>query len=356
MRKAVKTEEILIDIVTASEEGFDSKPKEFLDKWAAALQALELTGKIVGILHTKNDSLADIVKDEGTEVLLGQDYFYEELLGLKFKITPFSFFQTNSLGAEVLYEKAREYIGDTNEKVVFDLYSGTGTIAQILAPVAKKVVGVEIVEEAVEAAKVNAKLNGLDNCTFWAGDVLKVIDELGEVPDLIMLDPPRDGVNPKALMKILNFGVDRLVYIACKPTSLARDLEMIQGRGYKVEKIACVDLFPNTVHIETVCLLSKLHEAKHHVNVRLDMDEMDLTAAESKATYEEIKKYVSEHNDGMKVSNLYIAQIKQKHGIIERENYNKPKSEKGGQPECPKEKEIAIEEALKYFQMIPSKS
>ena len=259
VRKAVKTEEILIDIVTASEEGFDSKPKEFLDKWAAALQALELTGKIVGILHTKNDSLADIVKDEGTEVLFGQDYFYEELLGLKFKITPFSFFQTNSLGAEVLYEKAREYIGDTNEKVVFDLYSGTGTIAQILAPVAKKVVGVEIVEEAVEAAKVNAKLNGLDNCAFWAGDVLKVIDELGEVPDLIMLDPPRDGVNPKALMKILNFGVDRLVYIACKPTSLARDLEMIQGRGYKVEKIACVDLFPNTVHVEVVCCLHRVN-------------------------------------------------------------------------------------------------
>ena len=259
VRKAVKTEEILIDIVTASEEGFDSKPKEFLNKWAAALQALELTGKIVGILHTKNDSLADIVKDEGTEVLFGQDYFYEELLGLKFKITPFSFFQTNSLGAEVLYEKAREYIGDTNEKVVFDLYSGTGTIAQILAPVAKKVVGVEIVEEAVEAAKVNAKLNGLDNCTFWAGDVLKVIDELGEVPDLIMLDPPRDGVNPKALMKILNFGVDRLVYIACKPTSLARDLEMIQGRGYKVEKIACVDLFPNTVHVEVVCCLHRVN-------------------------------------------------------------------------------------------------
>lgn len=221
------------------------------------LLELELDGKMAGILHTKNDSVADVVKDEGTEVLYGQDYFYEELLGLKFKITPFSFFQTNSLGAEVLYETAREYIGDINEKVIFDLYSGTGTIAQILAPVAKKVVGVEIVEEAVEAAKENAALNGLDNCTFWAGDVLKVIDELGEVPDLIMLDPPRDGVNPKALMKILNFGVDRLVYIACKPTSLARDLEMIQGRGYKVEKISCVDLFPNTYHVETVCLLSR---------------------------------------------------------------------------------------------------
>ena len=350
VRKAVKTEEILIDIVTASEEGFDSKPKEFLDKWAAALQALELTGKIVGILHTKNDSLADIVKDEGTEVLLGQDYFYEELLGLKFKITPFSFFQTNSLGAEVLYEKAREYIGDTNEKVVFDLYSGTGTIAQILAPVAKKVVGVEIVEEAVEAAKVNAKLNGLDNCTFWAGDVLKVIDELGEVPDLIMLDPPRDGVNPKALMKILNFGVDRLVYIACKPTSLARDLEMIQGRGYKVEKIACVDLFPNTVHVETVVLLSR-KTPDDTIEVDLNLDELDATSAETKATYEEIKKYVKEKYQ-LKVSNLYISQIKRKCGIEVGINYNLPKSENPKVPQCPPEKERAIRDALEHFQMV----
>ena len=255
VRKAVKTEEILVDLVTTTE--IDAQA--FLDTWVKKLLELELDGKMAGILHTKNDSVADVVKDEGTEVLYGQDYFYEELLGLKFKITPFSFFQTNSLGAEVLYETAREYIGDINEKVIFDLYSGTGTIAQILAPVAKKVVGVEIVEEAVEAAKENAALNGLDNCTFWAGDVLKVIDELGEVPDLIMLDPPRDGVNPKALMKILNFGVDRLVYIACKPTSLARDLEMIQGRGYKVEKISCVDLFPNTCHVETVAVMSRKH-------------------------------------------------------------------------------------------------
>lgn len=255
VRKAVKTEEILVDLVTTTE----TDAQAFLDTWVKKLLELELDGKMAGILHTKNDSVADVVKDEGTEVLYGQDYFYEGLLGLKFKITPFSFFQTNSLGAEVLYETAREYIGDINEKVIFDLYSGTGTIAQILAPVAKKVVGVEIVEEAVEAAKENAALNGLDNCTFWAGDVLKVIDELGEVPDLIMLDPPRDGVNPKALMKILNFGVDRLVYIACKPTSLARDLEMIQGRGYKVEKISCVDLFPNTYHVETVAVMSREH-------------------------------------------------------------------------------------------------
>ena len=346
VRKAVRTGEILIDLVTTSEAQLDEAG--LVEK----LTGLSYDGKLAGILHTTNNSLADVVKDEGTRTLYGQDYFYEELLGLKFKITPFSFFQTNSLGAEVLYEAARSYIGETKDKVIFDLYSGTGTIAQILAPVAKKVVGVEIVEEAVEAAKENAALNGLDNCTFWAGDVLKVIDDLGEVPDLIVLDPPRDGVHPKALEKIIDFGVERMVYIACKPTSLARDLELLQGRGYQVERIGCVDLFPGTYHIETVCLLSKLHEAKHHVNVRLDMDEMDLTAAESKATYEEIKKYVAEHNDGMKVSNLYIAQVKRKCGIEVGENFNLPKSEDSRQPQCPKEKEDAIVKALKAFRMI----
>ena len=251
VRKAVKTGEILIDMVTTTESVLDGAA------WVKKLKELPLDGKIAGILHTKNDSLADVVKDEGTDVLYGQDYFFEELLGLRFKITPFSFFQTNSLGAEVLYETARAYIGDTKDKVVFDLYSGTGTIAQILAPVAKRVVGVEIVEEAVEAAKENAKLNGLDNCTFWAGDVLKVIDDLGEVPDLIVIDPPRDGVHPKALEKIVGFGVEKMVYIACKPTSLARDLELIQGRGYRVEKVACVDLFPFTVHVETIVLIQR---------------------------------------------------------------------------------------------------
>ena len=346
VRKAVKTEEILVDLVTTTE----TDAQAFLDTWVKKLLELELDGKMAGILHTKNDSVADVVKDEGTEVLYGQDYFYEELLGLKFKITPFSFFQTNSLGAEVLYETAREYIGDINEKVIFDLYSGTGTIAQILAPVAKKVVGVEIVEEAVEAAKENAALNGLDNCTFWAGDVLKVIDELGEVPDLIMLDPPRDGVNPKALMKILNFGVDRLVYIACKPTSLARDLEMIQGRGYKVEKISCVDLFPNTYHVETVVLLSQ-QKPDDTIEIDLDLDELDATSAELKATYQEIKDYVLKEF-GLKVSSLYISQVKRKCGIEVGENYNLPKSENARVPQCPKEKEDAIKAALKYYAMI----
>ena len=231
--------------------------KEILSGLKEELLHLSLSGKIVGILHTRNDAVADVVKSDETVVLYGQDYFYEELLGLRFKITPFSFFQTNSLGAEVMYSTAREYIGDTAGKTVFDLYSGTGTIAQIVAPVAKKVVGVEIVGEAVEAAKLNAGLNHLDNCTFIAGDVLKVIDDIPEKPDLIILDPPRDGIHPKALDKIIDYGVPYLVYISCKPTSLVRDLQVFHERGYRVVKGCGVDMFPGTGHVETVALMSR---------------------------------------------------------------------------------------------------
>lgn len=345
VRKAVKTGEILIDLVTTTE--YDFAADFHGEQWAKRLLALDLDGKIAGILHTHNDSVADIVKDEGTDILYGQDYFYEELLGLRFKITPFSFFQTNSLGAEVLYEMAREYIGETKDKVIFDLYSGTGTIAQILAPVAKKVVGVEIVEEAVEAAKVNAELNGLSNCAFWAGDVLKVIDELGEVPDLIVLDPPRDGVHPKALEKITNFGVEKMVYIACKPTSLARDLEMLQGRGYRVERMGCVDLFPGTYHVETVALLTRKKDVER-IDIEMIVDKEDVT---EKATYQKIKDYVKEKY-GLNVHTKYIAEVKRKHGLPMHEAPNKVDVPKREYPACPEEKVKAIEDALKYFMMI----
>jgi len=259
VRKAVKTQEILVDLVTTTQMDVDA---DLLNQWKDTLCALPLKGELKGVLRTKNDSVADVVKNEGTEILFGQDYFYEELLGLKFKISPFSFFQTNSLGAEVLYETAREFIlGDNKdllrEKTVYDLYSGTGTIAQMLAPVAKEVVGVEIIEEAVEAAKENAALNGLDNCKFLAGDVLKVLDTIEEKPDYIVLDPPRDGIHPKAIEKIINYGVENMIYISCKPTSLARDLEIFLARGYDVKKICCVDMFPNTVHVETIAVLSR---------------------------------------------------------------------------------------------------
>lgn len=258
VRKAVKTGEILIDLVTTTQPAGEWDKEELLREMTERLCALPLDGKIAGILNTHNDSVADAVINEHTDLLYGEDFFYEELLGLRFRITPFSFFQTNSLGAEVLYEAAREYIADAgNGKLVYDLYSGTGTIAQILAPVAKKVIGVEIIEEAVEAAGDNAKLNGLSNCEFLAGDVLKVLDQIEEKPDFIVLDPPRDGIHPKALEKIIGYGVDQMVYISCKPTSLARDLEVLMARGYEPKRICCVDMFPQTTGIETVCLLSR---------------------------------------------------------------------------------------------------
>ena len=349
VRRTTVTKQMLVAIVTTSDKECEEKAQ--WNELVEELKKLDLTAKLCGVMHIINDGLADVVKSDETRVLYGDEYIYEELLGLKFKISVFSFFQTNSLGAEVLYSKAREYIGDTKDMTVFDLYSGTGTIAQIIAPVAKKVVGVEIVEEAVEAAKVNAELNGLHNCEFIAGDVLKVIDDLEDKPDMIILDPPRDGINPKALKKIIDFGVDKLVYISCKPTSLARDLEMLQVEGYKVVKAAAIDQFPNTVHVETVALLSKLSDAKDNIEVTVDMDEMDVTSAEIKATYQKIKEYVLE-NAGMKISSLYIAQVKQKYGIIERENYNISKSEDYSQSRCPIEKEKAIVDAFRHFGMI----
>ena len=344
LRRGDTTGEILVNLVTTTQEEYDLTPL------VEELLALELEGKIVGILHILNDSLSDVVKSDETRILYGQDFFYEKLLGLEFKITPFSFFQPNSKGAEVLYETVREYIGDIDNQVVFDLFSGTGTIGQVLAPVAKKVIGVEIIEEAVEAAKENAVRNGLSNCRFIAGDVFKVLDEIEEKPDVIVLDPPRDGIHPKALPKILNYGVDKIVYISCKMTSLARDLEMMQLAGYRVEKMTAVDQFCETVHVETVCLLSQ-QKPDDTIEIDLDLDELDATSAELKATYQEIKDYVLKEF-GLKVSNLYISQVKRKCGIEVGENYNLPKTENPKVPQCPKEKEDAIKAALKYFAMI----
>lgn len=293
VRRAIKTGEILINIVTSSQYTECSESEKITEKalfaeLAERLLGLNYYGTVAGILHTYNDSLSDVVQSDRTEVLYGRDYIVEKILGLQFKISAFSFFQTNSLGAEVLYGKAREYVGETMDKVVFDLYSGTGTIAQMLAAVAKRVIGVEIVEEAVEAARLNAGLNGLENCEFIAGDVLKVIDGIEEKPDLIVLDPPRDGIHPKALEKIIQFGVDRMVYISCKPTSLARDLVVLQERGYKVEKVCAIDQFPQTCHVETVVLLSQQKPDDRRIKVEIELDELDLTSAESKTTYAEI--------------------------------------------------------------------
>lgn len=280
VRRGVKTGEILIDLVTSTQypEGGVSctygegiSEEDLLKMWSDRISKLSFEGRLVGILHTLNDSLADVVQSDRTDLLCKEGFFYEELLGLKFKITPFSFFQTNSLGAQVLYETARDYalsvmkqpsdVGDGLQKpVIFDLYSGTGTIGQMMAPVAKKVIGVEIVEEAVEAAHENTAMNGLHNCNFLAGDVLKVLGDLTALedrPDLIILDPPRDGIHPKALPKIIAYGCDHLVYISCKVTSLARDLVLFQDGGYRVERAVAVDMFPGTGHVETVVLMTR---------------------------------------------------------------------------------------------------
>ena len=294
IRRAVNTGEMLIDLVTTSQpllpvmahnlinnmtlynkvkfdqgiiEASDAvnvyEMNQVMNEWKDIILRLKkdglIEGEIKGILHTINDSKADAVKNEGTTVLFGEDSICEELIGLKFQITPFSFFQTNSKGAEVLYTKAREYVSSALSKdaTVYDLYSGTGTIAQMLAPCVNKVIGVEIIPEAVEAAKENAKRNNLDNCSFIAGDVLKVLDTIEEKPDVIILDPPRDGVNPKALSKIIQYDVETIVYISCKAESLCRDLIPLQAAGYKPIKACAVDQFPWTKNVETIMLLSK---------------------------------------------------------------------------------------------------
>ena len=347
LRRGDRTGEILVNLVTTTQEEHDMSPLK------EALLNLELEGKIVGFLHILNDSLSDVVQSDETRIIYGQDYFYEKLLNLEFKITPFSFFQPNSRGAEVLYSTVRDYIGDINDMTVFDLFSGTGTIAQVLAPVAKQVIGVEIIEEAVEAAKENAAHNGLSNCKFIAGDVFKVLDEIEEKPDVIVLDPPRDGIHPKALPKILDYGVDKIVYISCKVTSLARDLEMIQARGYEVVKSVAVDQFCQTVHVETIVLLGRKKSTEDMVYAYVDYEPEDdtyLQGMKGNATYREIKEWIKAEY-GMSVSSLYVAQIKDKCGFEKRQNYNIGEN-KAHVPNCPPEKEKAILKAFKHFRMI----
>ena len=346
VRKGAATGEILINLVTSSEVPFSVE--EFKDM----LLGLELDGSVCGILHSVNDGLADVVKSDEMRLLYGRDFFMEKLFDLEFKVSVYSFFQTNSAGAEKLYSIVKEFAGDVADKTVFDLYCGTGTIGQIMAEAgSKKVIGIELIEEAVVAANENAKRNHLENCTFLAGDVLKMVDELKERPDLIIVDPPRDGIHPKAIGKIIAFGAPEIVYVSCKPTSLARDLEIFQQEGYQVERVKLMDMFPRTVHVETVVLLSKGEVDSKKIRVEFSLEDMDMSEFQDGATYPQIKEYVLEHT-GLKVSNLYISQIKRKCGIEVGKNYNLPKSEDSRQPQCPPEKEKAIREAFKYFGMI----
>lgn len=357
LRRGDTTGEILVNLVTTTQEEHDLAP--LVEK----LLALPVEGKIVGILHILNDSLSDVVQSDETKILYGQDYFYEKIMGLEFKITPFSFFQPNSRGAEVLYSTVREYIGDIHDMTVYDLFSGTGTIAQVLAPVAKQVIGVEIIEEAVEAAKENAERNGLHNCRFIAGDVFKVLDEIEEKPDVIVLDPPRDGIHPKALPKILDYGVENIVYISCKATSLARDLEMIQARGYRVVKCTAVDQFCQTVHVESIVLLS--HKSPDsHIDVKVEFGEgeekvpLDKIAERAKqyqpaprVTYKMIQEYIEEKY-GFKVHTAYIAEVKRNLGLPMYDAPNMVEELKQPRRHPTAEKVEAIKDALKHFGVI----
>lgn len=345
IRKGVKTKELLVNLVTTSQHNFDE------EKFVSMLQGLKLENEIVGILHTLNDGLADAVICDKLNILYGRDYYMEEIMGLKFKVSAFSFFQTNPKAVERLYQEALELIDDFDGKIAYDLFCGTGTISQALALKAKKVIGVELVEEAVESAKENAKLNSLENCEFIAGDVFQILESTEiEKPDVIVVDPPRVGIQKKALDKIISYGVDQILYISCNPKTLAENLEVMQERGYEVKKVKIYDNFPFTKHVETVALLSKLDVDKH-IEVEIKLDELDLTSAESKASYAQIKEYILEKFD-LKVSTLYIAQIKKKCGIVLRENYNKSKKEKQVIPQCTPEKEEAIMDALRHFKMI----
>ena len=358
VRKGAATGEILINLVTSSEVPFSVE--EFKDM----LLGLELDGSVCGILHSVNDGLADVVKSDEMRLLYGRDFFMEKLFDLEFKVSVYSFFQTNSAGAEKLYSIVKEFAGDVADKTVFDLYCGTGTIGQIMAEAgSKKVIGIELIEEAVVAANENAKRNHLENCTFLAGDVLKMVDELKERPDLIIVDPPRDGIHPKAIGKIIAFGAPEIVYVSCKPTSLARDLEIFQQEGYQVERVKLMDMFPRTVHVETVCLLS--HKSPDsHINVTVEFGEgegkvpLDKIVERAKqhqpapkATYKLIQEYV-EMKYGFKVHTAYIAEVKRELGLPMYDAPNAAEGLKQTRKHPTQEKVNAIKDALNYYNLI----
>lgn len=309
--------------------------------------------KTCGVVLGENTRRGNAILGDRYRTLWGRDYLTDTLCGLELRLSVPSFYQVNHDQAQRLYEKALEYAGLTGRELAVDLYCGAGTITQVLARRARHVIGGEIVPEAIRDAEDSARRNGVENVEFLCGDASRLAAELrqrGLRPDVICVDPPRKGLAPDVVEAAASMTPGRIVYVSCDPATLARDVARFAPLGYRPVRACAVDLFPGTAHVETVCLLSKL-QSKEHIEIEVTMDELDLTAAESKATYEEIREYVLEHT-GLKVSSLYIAQVKQKYGIIERENYNKPKSEDARQPQCPPEKEKAVTEALRHFGMI----
>ena len=315
---------------------------------------LEKHPDITTIVLNVNDKDTSMVLGDKETVLYGPGFIRDTLCGITFRISPKSFFQVNPVQTEILYQKAIEFAGLTGNETVIDAYCGIGTIALCAAKNAGTMIGVELNKDAVRDAITNARENHVTNTRFIQGDAgefMTAVAEEGNKVDVIFMDPPRSGSTEKFLDAVVTLSPKKVVYVSCGPDTLARDLTYITSKGYRVNKIQPVDMFPLTEHVETVCLLSKLSGAKNTIDVKVDMDELDVTSAETKATYEEIKAYVLEQT-GLQVTNLYVAQVKRECGIIERENYNKPKSEDSRQPQCPEEKSKAIMEALKHFGMV----
>ena len=316
---------------------------------------------MTSITLSSNTAKTNVIMGDTIRLLWGQEFITDYIGEIKYQISPLSFYQVNPVQTEKLYGLALDYAGLTGNETVWDLYCGIGTISLFLAKKAKQVYGVEIVPQAIDDARNNAKINDITNAEFYVGKAEEVLPEYykeyekthnGETAhaDVIVVDPPRKGCEESLLQTIVDMQPEKVVYVSCDSATLARDVKFLRAKGYELKDVTPVDQFPHAVHVETVCLLSKLN-AKQHIEVDIHMDELDLTDAEKKATYSEIKEYVLEHT-GLKVSSLYIAQVKQKCGIIERENYNKPKSDDAKQPQCPPDKEKAIKEALKHFGMI----
>ena len=327
----------------------DKLPKE--DRLVTLLR--DACPKCTGIVLGTNTKKGNVILGDRYRTLWGSDRLEDTLCGKTFRLSVPSFYQVNRVQAERLYAKAIEFAGLTGQETVLDLYCGAGTITLALSDHAKKVLGAEIVPEAIDDARENAARNGVKNAEFFCGDASDVAKKLAREnlrPDVITVDPPRKGLAADVVESIAEMQPQRVVYVSCDSATMARDVKRLADLGYTAQRACAVDMFPRADHVETVCLLSKL-QSKEHIEIEVKMDELDLTSAESKATYEEIREYVLEHT-GLKVSHLYIAQVKQKYGIIERENYNKPKSEDAKQPQCPPEKEKAITEALKHFGMI----
>ena len=358
IRVGFTTKEIMVCLV------INGKKLPYSEKLAEVLA--EIPG-MTSITFSINEENTNVIMGKQIQPVWGQTYITDYIGNVKYQISPLSFYQVNPVQTEVLYGQALEYAGLTGNETVWDVYCGIGTISLFLAQKAKKVYGVEIVPQAIEDARRNAEINGIQNAEFFVGKAEEVLpmyyaeyakEHPGESAhaDVIMVDPPRKGCEESVLTTMVNMQPERIVYVSCDSATLARDLKYLCGNGYELRKVRAVDMFPHTGHIETVVLLSQLKQKPDdYINVTIELDDVDITSAETKATYDEIKKYVSEHNAGMKVSNLYISQVKRKCGIEVGKNYNLPKNEDSRQPQCPEDKERAIVEALEHFKMIQQK-